>query len=304
MPALATSRPKRRRTSPYVFGPSAAKKKRSSGNTKYPVKRYGRRSSIVPTPKHPELTAWNIMNYKPFSNMAGPTFLPSKFHRGAKVPMMLESSHVPTIRTTTGSTTTTGETGNAAVVISPALTSSYYTESGTSLTATDAGLTTTSEHPEYSSFSNLSTEGARYRILGMSARVTYIGSNLDRQGQIAVLYSPVVGSAVPADYSQWENSHHTSSYHTMHKDITTISRLYSEPDFVGMGSAENSFNMASMCLAFTGVPHNSVKIQVRTWIELIPRADSSLADTARPPTYSGLPSVVTSNTTSTMEQTA
>lgn len=297
MPALSRVTKRRRSDTPFTL---AKRGKKTTAKRTFTRKKVTTRK---PQKKHVEVTAWNTMNMSPFSTKAGPTFYPSSLFRGSRTPMMLESSHVPVIRTTTGSTVTSSETGNACFVVSPTLTSSFYSESGTALTSTDASLTTTSEHPEYTSYSSLSTEGARYRIIGLSVKLTYIGSQLNRQGQIAVLYSPVVGSGVPSDYSQWENAHHSSSFHSAHKDVIAISRLYSQPDFTTMGSTENSFHMNSIAIALQGVPGSSFKVTTRMFIELIPRADSTLADQSRPATYTGASPPLPTNSTYTMEIT-
>lgn len=286
---------KRKATGTYRPGPYRA-------STNFPVKKYGKapfsRKSI-----HPELNAWDIMNKAPFSTLAGPTFLPSPMYKGARVPLMLESSHTPVIRTVTGSTVTSAETGNACVVIGPALNTNFYNESGTTLTETDHGIITAQAHPEYDSYSELSTNGARFRVLGLSVKLTYIGSQLNRQGQIAVLYSPVTGSGVPTDYSQWENANHSSSFHSAHKDIICISKLYNHPDFINMSSSEGILNMNSIAIALTGVPGNSYKITTRMFVEVVPRTESTFADNARVPTYTGVAPPLHNKTTSTMEIT-
>lgn len=247
--------------------------------------------------KHHELTAFERIQRDPFGTNTGPAYLPDQFSTAPRQPLMLEANFRPVIRDLTGGLTSGTDVGNATCFIGPHLDTGFYTESGTTLTSTDHGLSAAAAHPEYTTYSNLNETTSRLRILSLAVKVMYTGAADARAGEIGVLFTNRLAAGLPLTWMNWENANPMSGSFSMQHDLVCTSHLFAAPDFHTLASNDTTNYINGIGLSFAGVPADSIKIQTRMWVEVIPNPDSVYANIVRSPTFKPSQSYIPTKTT-------
>jgi len=163
----------------------------------------------------------------------------------------------------------------------PSLEDFYSTNNGASTLAVNT-WNNYAEHFEYSAGQQLSLSVNRYRILAYAVSVQYIGPEDSMAGTISYIHSNTSGQ-LPTDASTWPDTHSQGAgiLPITRKQFTMVSRCFDRPSFKSIEDDCESY-IGGMGLVFNGVNFNHILLKTRVMVELIPRAESSLADTAVP----------------------
>lgn len=240
------------------------------------------KNTVTKTPRvHKEIADYQRMLTAPFGQGMGPVMLPSQY-KGALVPLMLEASFTPTIRDPADGSELGSGRGDFILQLRPEL-DTFSNESSSAFQGGVYAVDAAAAHPEYAAHSNLETNAILWRPLCMAAKIEYLGTADARAGEIQYLFQNSLSTTPPSNTYNWQNVHATSGSKALnsHKEVTLVSRLFDNPDFVNMAGSGNN-KMQTICIAGKGVPYGqTIKITTRFFIEVVPSIASTLADSAR-----------------------
>ena len=249
-------------------GGSSAGKSRKTASRKTAGAKPRRASALTTTRKAETYASYHQMMKNPFLSKTGVQLQDSWM--GFSVPMAL-SQTIP-LQTSASTTFST-------IKFRPSL-EDFYATNGTASTITNNTWNNYSEHFEYSAGQQLTDSCFKYRILTYAVSAQYIGPEDSMAGTISWIFVNNSGNT-PTDASTWPDTHSQGSgiVPVSRKTHTLVVRPHDRPSFISMNDAVEEY-MGGLAIAFNGVNFEHILLKTKLMVELIPKAESSLQDTA------------------------
>ncbi|CAM9535751.1 unnamed protein product, partial [Ectocarpus sp. 12 AP-2014] len=251
-------------------------KRKATTTRRTPAKRYAptkttakRTTSLAKSAQsaNPDVARYFQILKDPFSGNFRPVALPDQI-RGLSVPACLKSQcYMPT--------TATLDTGG--VWLRPCL-ANFRQAISTTASFNSLSWGDYSNHPEYSSGMNLNSTANRYRVLCMGVKVSSTARNDEVSGRINWVVANE--SINTTDANDIPDLHaHSGSFSVSKKGEMIILRPFDRPSFIVDDGVPNEY-INRLYLTYSG-DASDILIETAMHEEIIPKTDSSIADTAR-----------------------
>ncbi|AXH74330.1 MAG: hypothetical protein [Cressdnaviricota sp.] len=164
--------------------------------------------------------------------------------------------------------------------------SSFWSATGSASLMSSLGWNATQSHAEYDALSNLSVSVSKYRIIAMGCSVQYVGANDSRAGTISYCFNNDMDELTLTGDS-FADLHADSGILAIGtKPMEFVCRPFDHPRFVGEEASCESY-INSLTLACEGVNPDDLLVKTKVFIEAVPQASSTLADSSTPSPVSG-----------------